>query len=64
MNVTAGLTNEQALEIIGGNETTINNVTGYISYVDDEYLFNFEKNDRVVMMSTDDEKLIGDFLIA
>ena len=64
INVTNGLSNQQALEAMGGNETTINNVTGNIIQDDDVYMFNFEKNDRVVMISSTDEKLIGDFLIA
>lgn len=64
INVTNGLTNEQALEAIGGNETTINNVTGNIKQDEDIFLFNFEKNDRIVIISATDENLIGDFLIA
>ena len=64
VNVTNGLTNEQALKAMGGNETTINNVTGNLKQDGDVFLFNFEKNDRIVVMSSTDEKLIGDFLIA
>lgn len=64
VNITNGLTNQQALKTMGGNKTTINNVTGYLLKDDDIYLFNFEKNDHVVVMSSTDEKLIGDFLIA
>ena len=64
MNITNGLSNEQALKVMGGDETTINNVTGYLKQDEDVFLFNFEKNDRVVVISTTDEKLIGDFLIA
>lgn len=64
MNVTNGLTNEQVLERMGGNETIINNVTGYLSHDEGQTLFNFEKNDRVVMISASDEKIIGDFIIA
>ena len=64
VNITNGLTNKQALEAMGGNETTINNVTGNLKQDEDVFLFNFEKNDRIVVISTTDEKLIGDFLIA
>lgn len=64
MNITNGLTNEQALKAIGGDETTINNVTGYILKDGDVLMFNFEKNDRVVMVSSDDKNTIGDFIIA
>ena len=64
MNITNGLTNEQALKAIGGDETTINNVTGYIIKDGDVLMFNFEKNDRVVMVSSDDKNTIGDFIIA
>ena len=49
---------------MGGNETTINNVTGYTVKDDNITMFNFEKNDRIVVISSTDEKLIGDFLIA
>ena len=64
VNVTNGLTNEQALKAMGGNETTINNVTGYTVKDDNITMFNFEKNDRIVVISSTDEKLIGVFLIA
>ena len=64
VNVTNGLTNEQALKAMGGNETTINNVTGNLKQDGDVFLLNYEKNDRIVVMSSTDEKLIGDFLIA
>lgn len=64
VNVTNGLTNEQALEVMGGDNTTINNVTGYLKKDGDITLFNFEKNDRIVVISSSDEKIIGDFLIA
>lgn len=49
---------------MGGNKTTINNVNGYLVKDGDVSMFNFEKNDRVVVISSSDEKLIGDFLIA
>ncbi|MEE1336153.1 hypothetical protein [Methanobrevibacter sp.] len=64
VNVTNGLTNNQALKLMGGNKTTINNVNGYLSKDGDVSLFNFEKNNHVVVISSTDEKLIGDFLIA
>lgn len=64
INVTNGLTNEEALEAMGGDETTINNVTGYLIKDGDATMFTFEKNDHVVMITTSDEKIIGDFLIA
>lgn len=64
VNVTNGLTNDQALKLMGGNKTTINNVNGYLVKDGDVSMFNFEKNNRVVVISSSDEKLIGDFLIA
>ncbi len=64
INVTNGLTNEQALEAMGGDETTINNVTGNLIKDDDVFMFDFEKNDRVVMISSTDKQAIADFLIA
>lgn len=64
INVTNGLTNEQALQAMGGDETTINNVTGYILKSEGTFMFNFEKNDRVVIISSNDKNVIGDFLIA
>ena len=64
VNVTNGLTNNQALKLMGGNKTTINNVNGYIVKDEDVTMFNFEKNNHVVVISSTDEKLIGDFLIA
>jgi hypothetical protein len=64
VNITNGLTNEQALKVMGGDNTTINNVTGYLKKDGDITLFNFEKNDRIVVISSSDEKIIGDFLIA
>lgn len=63
INVANGLSKKQALEVIGGNETTINNVTGYIINDDDVFIFNFEKNDRLVMISSNDKNVIGDFLM-
>ena len=64
VNVTNGLTNNQALKLMGGNKTTINNVNGYIVKDEGVTMFNFEKNNHVVVISSTDEKLIGDFLIA
>lgn len=64
INVTNGLTNNEALKAMGGDKTTINNVTGNLIKDEDVTMFDFEKNDRLVMISTNDEKLIGDFLIA
>ncbi|MBP3791825.1 MAG: hypothetical protein ILA26_07335 [Methanobrevibacter sp.] len=64
MNVTNGLSNEQTLELLGGKETTINNVTGYLSHDEGQTLFNFEKNDHLVLISASDEKIIGEFVMA
>ena len=64
INVTNGLTNNEALKAMGGDKTIINNVTGNLKKDDDISMFIFEKNDRIVMISSNDEKLIGDFLIA
>ncbi|WP_405307079.1 hypothetical protein [Methanobrevibacter sp.] len=64
VNVTNGLTVEQALQAMGGDESTINNVTGNIIKDGDITMFDFEKNNHIVLISTNDEKVIGDFLIA
>ncbi|WP_405290552.1 hypothetical protein [Methanobrevibacter sp.] len=64
VNVTNGLTVEQALQNMGGNETTINNVTGNLIKDGDITMFDFEKNNHLVLISSTDEKVIGDFLIA
>ena len=64
INITNGLSDKQALEAMGGDETTINNVTGNLIKDDDVFMFNFAKNDRVAIISSTDENLIGDFLIA
>lgn len=64
VNLTNGLTSDQALKLMGGNKTAINNVNGYIVKDGDVTMFNFEKNKHIVVISSTDEKLIGDFLIA
>lgn len=49
---------------VGGNATTIEGVDGYLSEDGFFYVFNYAKNDKLVVLSTNDESVIGDFIIA
>jgi len=47
-----------------GNATTINNVEGYSYWDDEAYVFVYDKDDCMIVFSTNDENAIGDFLLA
>ena len=51
-------------EFIGGNATTINNITGTSSIEDGAYVFSYVKDNKFVVISTDSEQTVSEFLIA
>ena len=51
-------------EFIGGNTTTINNITSTSSIEDGAYVFSFAKDNKFVVISTDSEQTVSEFLIA
>ncbi len=54
---------DDVVKNVGGTRKTINNVSGYISHDGDNTLFNYAKNDKLVIISTTDENVISDFII-
>ncbi|WP_405296253.1 hypothetical protein [Methanobrevibacter sp.] len=46
------------------NETTINDVGGFIEFDDNDYVFVYTKDKCIVMIASNDKNVIGDFLIA
>lgn len=46
------------------NETSINNVGGYLEFEDNENVFVYTKDKCLVMIASNDKNVIGDFLIA
>lgn len=46
------------------NETTINDVGGFIEFEDDYYVFVYTKDNSVVLIASNDKNVIGDFMIA
>lgn len=48
---------------VGGEPTTINNIDGYLTTNGTYKVFNYAKDDKLVVISTNDENAIGDFLI-
>lgn len=57
------LSDEEVLSIIGGNATKIKNVDGLINY-DESYAFSYVKDNCLIIISSTDEDVIGDFIIA
>ncbi len=45
------------------NETTINDVGGYMAFDDNDHVFIYTKDKCVVMIASNDENVIGDFII-
>lgn len=45
------------------NETTINDVGGFIEFDDNDYVFVYTQDDSVVMIASNDKNVIGDFII-
>ncbi|MBR4448305.1 hypothetical protein [Methanobrevibacter sp.] len=54
---------ESIVEAVGGNATTINGVDGYLDYGGGYYSFNYPKDDKLVVITTNDKDVIGDFII-
>lgn len=48
---------------VGGDAKTINNVNGYMSQNDEFYVFDYAKDDKLVVISANDEDVISDFII-
>ena len=48
---------------VGGDAKTINNVNGYMSQNDEFYVFDYAKNNKLVVISANDENVISDFII-
>ena len=52
-------------DILGefSNETTINDVGGFMEYDDNDYVFVYTKDDCIVLIASNDPNAIGDFII-
>ena len=48
---------------VGGDAKTLNNVSGYLSQNGQFYVFNYAKNDKLVVLSANDEDIISEFII-
>ena len=46
------------------NETTINNVGGFIGFDDNDYAFAYTKDKCIVLVTSNDKDAIADFIIA
>ncbi len=55
-----------AEDILGdlSNETTINDVGGFMEFDDNDYVFVYSKDKCRVMVASNDKNVIGDFIIA
>lgn len=53
-------------DILGdfSNETTINDVGGFMEFDDNDYVFIYSKDKCVVLIASNDKDVIGDFIIA
>ena len=53
-------------DILGdfSNETTINDVGGFMEFDDNDYVFIYSKDKCVVLIASNDKDAIGDFIIA
>ena len=53
-------------DILGdfSNETTINNVGGFMEFDDNDYVFVYTKDNCVVLIASNDQNAINDFVIA
>lgn len=54
---------DEMLAKLDGNETTINGENGIINF-DESYLFSYTNNTNLIIISSSDENIIGDFIIA
>ncbi len=52
-------------DILGSftNQTTINDIGGYIEFEDNDYVFVYTKEDCIVLIASTDQNVIGDFII-
>ncbi|MBR2664870.1 MULTISPECIES: hypothetical protein [Methanobrevibacter] len=55
---------DDVVAAIGGNQTTIAGIDGYLDYNNGIYSFNYAKNDKLVTITSSDEDVISDFIIA
>lgn len=46
------------------NETTINDVGGFMEFEDNDYVFAYTKDNSIVLIVSNDKDVIGDFIIA
>lgn len=46
------------------NQTTINDVGGFMEFDNDDYVFVYTKDDCIVLIASNDQNAIGDFIIA
>ena len=53
-------------DILGefSNETTINDVGGFMEFDDNDHVFVYTKDKCIVLIASNDENVIGDFIIA
>lgn len=54
---------DDILKSVGGEKTTIGNVTGYLASDEELHVFNYEKDDKLVVISASDEDIISEFII-
>lgn len=46
------------------NQTTINDIGGFIEFEDNDYVFVYTKDDCIVLVASNDQNAISDFIIA
>lgn len=54
---------DEVASAVGGDKTTLNNVSGYLSQQGRFYTFHYAKNNKLVVISANNEDIIADFLI-
>lgn len=54
---------DEIAKSVGGDAKTINNVSGYLTTDGIYKVFNYAKDDKLVVISTTDEDVISDFII-
>ncbi|WP_405293518.1 hypothetical protein [Methanobrevibacter sp.] len=57
------LSDDEVLDIMGGNATTIKNVDGLLNF-DESYAFSHVKDNCLIVITSTDKDVIGDFIIA
>ena len=55
---------DDIIKEIGGNATSIGGVDGYLIKENFFYKFDYAKDGKLVVFSTNDEDVIGDFIVA